>query len=120
MAPKRKAMNNDQEYNPKDTLATNEVSTMIRRSKRTQKGENTELQHEVPITMLEENNVEEDAEEAVNNAPSKSKKGKAKENTEPDEKRLARFKKQCPKSIQERVERVKSQRFVIDFLTHNY
>ena len=44
--------------------------------------------------------------------PVKGSRARKKKATEPEEKRLARFRATCPKTIQERIARVRSQRFV--------
>jgi hypothetical protein len=44
--------------------------------------------------------------------PVQGSRARKKKATEPEEKRLARFRATCPKNIQERIARVRSQRFV--------
>jgi hypothetical protein len=56
----------------------------------------------------------EDAGASSSQEVAKPKRKQKKKDKEPaEEKRLARFKAACPKSIQERVDRVRSQRFVL-------
>jgi hypothetical protein len=44
--------------------------------------------------------------------PVEGSRARKKKATEPEEKRFARFRATCPKNIQERIARVRSQRFV--------
>ncbi|KIM19530.1 hypothetical protein M408DRAFT_206935 [Serendipita vermifera MAFF 305830] len=112
MAPKRKA-NDELPFDPSDIPTTTQFNAAPRRSRRQKKDNKAQSQH----TNVDENGPDEASnkelkDEGVDYEPAKAKKRKGKQKAEPAmEKRLAIFKKKCPQIIQERVERVKQQRF---------
>ena len=122
MAPKRKAADDDLDFGQNNILATAELTTRPRRSTRAKKSDNIQTQQ----ASLEPPFEKEDEDESTNEedakpAAAKSQKGKGKGKiVVSEEKRQARFKKACPKVIEERVDRVRKQRCVINYSFCDY